>query len=48
MTVFGYCALTPKEKLIDAGAHHTFERMSDLPQLLFPSKLSAETSSSRT
>jgi HAD superfamily hydrolase (TIGR01509 family) len=36
MTVFGYCALTPKGKLVDAGAHRTFERMSDLPELLFP------------
>jgi HAD superfamily hydrolase (TIGR01509 family) len=34
MTVFGYCALTPKAKLIEAGAHHTFERMRDLPQLI--------------
>jgi HAD superfamily hydrolase (TIGR01509 family) len=34
MTVFGYCALTPKQRLIEAGAHHTFERMRDLPRLL--------------
>jgi HAD superfamily hydrolase (TIGR01509 family) len=34
MTVFGYCALTPKHRLIEAGAHHTFERMRDLPGLL--------------
>jgi HAD superfamily hydrolase (TIGR01509 family) len=34
MTVFGYCALTPRHRLIEAGAHHTFERMSDLPDLL--------------
>jgi HAD superfamily hydrolase (TIGR01509 family) len=34
MTVFGYCALTPKQRLIEAGAHHTFERMRDLPDLL--------------
>jgi len=34
MTVFGYCALTPKQRLIDAGAHHTFERMGDLPGLI--------------
>ncbi len=34
MTVFGYCALTPKHRLIDAGAHHTFERMRDLTGLL--------------
>jgi HAD superfamily hydrolase (TIGR01509 family) len=35
MTVFGYCALTPRYRLIEAGAHHTFERMRDLPGLLF-------------
>jgi HAD superfamily hydrolase (TIGR01509 family) len=34
MTVFGYCALTPKQRLIEAGAHHTFERMRDLPNLI--------------
>jgi HAD superfamily hydrolase (TIGR01509 family) len=34
MTVFGYCALMPKNRLIEAGAHVTFERMRDLPQLL--------------
>jgi HAD superfamily hydrolase (TIGR01509 family) len=34
MTVFGYCALTPRAKLIEAGAHHTFEHMRDLPQLI--------------
>jgi HAD superfamily hydrolase (TIGR01509 family) len=34
MTVFGYCALTPKQRLLDAGAHHTFERMRDLPGLI--------------
>jgi HAD superfamily hydrolase (TIGR01509 family) len=34
MTVFGYCALTPRQRLIDAGAHHTFERMRDLPCLI--------------
>ena len=34
MTVFGYCGLTPKPRLIEAGAHHTFERMRDLPDLL--------------
>ena len=34
MTVFGYCGLTPKQRLIDAGAHHTFERMRDLPGLI--------------
>jgi HAD superfamily hydrolase (TIGR01509 family) len=35
MTVFGYCALTPRQRLIEAGAHHTFERMRDLPSLIF-------------
>jgi HAD superfamily hydrolase (TIGR01509 family) len=34
MTVFGYCALTPRSSLIAAGARHTFERMRDLPELL--------------
>jgi HAD superfamily hydrolase (TIGR01509 family) len=34
MTVFGYCALTPKQRLIEAGAHYTFERMRDLPGLI--------------
>jgi HAD superfamily hydrolase (TIGR01509 family) len=34
MTVFGYCALTPRQRLLDAGAHHTFERMLELPDLL--------------
>jgi HAD superfamily hydrolase (TIGR01509 family) len=36
MTVFGYCALTPKQRLIDAGAHQTFSDMSRLPQLIAP------------
>jgi len=34
MTVFGYCALTPQQRLIAAGAHYTFERMHDLPDLI--------------
>jgi HAD superfamily hydrolase (TIGR01509 family) len=34
MTVFGYCALMPKHRLIEAGAHHTFDRMRDLPALI--------------
>jgi HAD superfamily hydrolase (TIGR01509 family) len=34
MTVFGYCANTPAQRLIDAGAHYTFDRMSELPSLL--------------
>ena len=40
MTVFGYCAHTPVQRLIDAGAHHTFDRMSDLPGLLGRVRLS--------
>jgi HAD superfamily hydrolase (TIGR01509 family) len=35
MTVYGYCALTPAERLAAAGAHHTFSVMSELPDLLF-------------
>jgi HAD superfamily hydrolase (TIGR01509 family) len=38
MTVFGYCALTPQQRLIDAGAHQTFSDMSRLPQLIAPVK----------
>jgi len=34
MTVFGYCALTPRHRLLEAGAHHTFECMRDLPGLI--------------
>jgi HAD superfamily hydrolase (TIGR01509 family) len=34
MTVFGYCGLTPKRRLTEVGAHHTFEHMRDLPGLL--------------
>jgi HAD superfamily hydrolase (TIGR01509 family) len=34
MTVFGYCGLTPKRRLTEAGAHHTFEHMRDLSGLL--------------
>lgn len=34
MTVFGYCASTPKRRLLQAGAHHTFERMRELPGLI--------------
>jgi HAD superfamily hydrolase (TIGR01509 family) len=34
MTVYGYCAHTPGGRLIEAGAHHTFDRMIDLPGLL--------------
>jgi HAD superfamily hydrolase (TIGR01509 family) len=34
MTVFGYCALTPRQRLIAAGAHYTFEHMRELPDLI--------------
>jgi HAD superfamily hydrolase (TIGR01509 family) len=34
MTVFGYSALTPQQRLIAAGAHYTFEHMRDLPDLI--------------
>jgi len=34
MTVYGYCALTPRHRLRDAGAHYTFDSMSKLGQLL--------------
>ncbi len=34
MTVFGYCALTPRQSLLEAGAHHMFDRMRDLPALV--------------
>lgn len=34
MTVFGFCAHTPKDKLLAAGAHVTFDDMRALPKLL--------------
>lgn len=34
MVVFGFCAHTPKRRLLEAGAHHTFEDMRDLPRLI--------------
>jgi HAD superfamily hydrolase (TIGR01509 family) len=34
MTVFGYCALTPPGRLLDAGAHRVFSNMKELPGLL--------------
>jgi HAD superfamily hydrolase (TIGR01509 family) len=34
MTVFGFCAHTPKDRLLDAGAHLTFDRMSMLAELV--------------
>jgi HAD superfamily hydrolase (TIGR01509 family) len=35
MRVFGYCAFTPERRLREAGAHHTFNSMAKLPELLF-------------
>lgn len=35
MTVYGYCALTPERRLVEAGAHRTFADMRRLPELLF-------------
>ena len=35
MRVFGYCALTPAHRLIEAGAQHTIREMSQLPRLWF-------------
>ncbi|MDO4640128.1 MAG: HAD family hydrolase [Neisseria sp.] len=34
MTVFGYCALTPPSKLLDAGATRVFNDMHKLPHLI--------------
>lgn len=34
MDVYGYCALTPRRRLHEAGARTTFDRMQDLPGLL--------------
>jgi HAD superfamily hydrolase (TIGR01509 family) len=34
MTVFGYCALTPEQRLREAGARTTFRHMRELPALL--------------
>jgi HAD superfamily hydrolase (TIGR01509 family) len=34
MTVLGYAALTPAHRLRAAGAHHVFDRMTDLPRLV--------------
>jgi HAD superfamily hydrolase (TIGR01509 family) len=34
MRVYGYCAHTPSRMLIAAGAHVTFGRMADLPEVL--------------
>jgi beta-phosphoglucomutase-like phosphatase (HAD superfamily) len=35
MTVYGYSAFTPEPRLLEAGAHHTFNNMAKLPALLF-------------
>jgi len=35
MTVFGYCALTPAHRLVEAGAHYTIGEMSKLPRIWF-------------
>jgi HAD superfamily hydrolase (TIGR01509 family) len=35
MTVYGYCAYTSAPRLLRAGAHHTFDSMAALPELLF-------------
>jgi HAD superfamily hydrolase (TIGR01509 family) len=34
MTVFGFCAFTPVEKLRAAGAHRTFDDMRRLPEMV--------------
>jgi HAD superfamily hydrolase (TIGR01509 family) len=34
MTVFGFCAHTPRHRLLEAGAHHTFEHMRELARLV--------------
>ncbi len=34
MTVFGFCAHTPEEKLKAAGAHRTFDDLRALPEML--------------
>lgn len=35
MTVFGYAGLTPRQRLIEAGAHFVVDDMSELPSLWF-------------
>ena len=34
MTVYGYCAYTLEHRLLEAGAHYTFNSMAKLPALL--------------
>jgi HAD superfamily hydrolase (TIGR01509 family) len=48
MTVFGYCAVTPRHRLVEAGAHHTFDHMGDLLGLMAASDEVKAASSSRT
>jgi HAD superfamily hydrolase (TIGR01509 family) len=35
MPVYGYCALTPEQRLLEAGARYTFDDMRRLPELMF-------------
>jgi HAD superfamily hydrolase (TIGR01509 family) len=35
MKVYGYCALMPAQRLIEAGAHRTFTDMRELPAMIF-------------
>lgn len=39
MTAFGYCALTPEHRLLEAGAHYTFSDMLELPGLMFAASM---------
>lgn len=41
MTALGFCAMTPPERLLAAGAHATFRHMRELPALLASSPASA-------
>lgn len=34
MRVFGFCAFTPVDRLVDAGAHATFSAMHELPAMI--------------
>jgi beta-phosphoglucomutase-like phosphatase (HAD superfamily) len=34
MYVFGFAANTPEHRLLEAGAHHIFSNMADLPALI--------------
>jgi beta-phosphoglucomutase-like phosphatase (HAD superfamily) len=35
MTVFGYAGLTPRQQLMEAGAHFVVNEMRELPALWF-------------